>query len=136
MRVYHEELFGPVAVLHQVDSADEAIELATIPYGLGSAVYTRDQDQAACVANRLAMGMVGLNTTIKTVPISRSAVSRTPASDENPAIRPRRIPEQEAHPRRLNPQQRLSRNCSYHRPGRRADGARSGGVIRTAVYKS
>ena len=69
MRAYHEELFGPVAVLYQVDSVDEAITLANdSPYGLGSAVFTGDLDQADEVANRLDVGMVGLNTTVKSAP--------------------------------------------------------------------
>jgi acyl-CoA reductase-like NAD-dependent aldehyde dehydrogenase len=69
MRVYREELFGPVAVLYQVDSVDEAIELANdSPYGLGSAVFTGDLDEAHEVANRLDVGMVGLNTTVKSAP--------------------------------------------------------------------
>ena len=69
MRAYHEELFGPVAVLYQVDSVDEAITLANdSPFGLGSAVFTGDPDQADDVANRLDVGMVGLNTTVKSAP--------------------------------------------------------------------
>ena len=69
MRAFHEELFGPVAVLYQVDSVDEAITLANdSPYGLGSAVFTGDLDQADDVANRLDVGMVGLNTTVKSAP--------------------------------------------------------------------
>ena len=69
MRAFHEELFGPVAVLHKVASVDEAIELANdSPYGLGSAVFTRDEDEADYVANRLEVGMVGVNTTIKSAP--------------------------------------------------------------------
>jgi succinate-semialdehyde dehydrogenase/glutarate-semialdehyde dehydrogenase len=69
MRAYREELFGPVAVLYEVDSVDEAIGVANdSPYGLGSAVFTRDQDQAAYVADRLEVGMVGVNTTIKSAP--------------------------------------------------------------------
>ncbi len=48
---------------------DEAIELANdSPYGLGSAVFTRDEDEADYVANRLEVGMVGVNTTIKSAP--------------------------------------------------------------------
>lgn len=69
MRAYHEELFGPVAVLHRVDSADAAIELANdSPYGLGSAVFARDEAEADAVADRLEVGMVGINTTVKTAP--------------------------------------------------------------------
>jgi succinate-semialdehyde dehydrogenase/glutarate-semialdehyde dehydrogenase len=69
MRAYREELFGPVAVVYQVDSVDDAVELANdSPYGLGSAVFTGDADQADDVANRLDVGMVGLNTTVKSAP--------------------------------------------------------------------
>jgi succinate-semialdehyde dehydrogenase/glutarate-semialdehyde dehydrogenase len=69
MRAHREELFGPVAVLYEVDSVDAAIELANdSPYGLGSAVFTGDLEEADDVANRLDVGMVGLNTTIKSAP--------------------------------------------------------------------
>ena len=69
MRAFHEELFGPVAVVYQVDSVNEAITLANdSPYGLGSAVFTGDLDEADDVANRLEVGMVGLNTTVKSAP--------------------------------------------------------------------
>ncbi|MGN7149250.1 NAD-dependent succinate-semialdehyde dehydrogenase [Arthrobacter sp. SAFR-179] len=69
MRAYREELFGPVAVLHRVNSVDEAIALANdSPYGLGSAVFTNDDKQAAYVTDRLEVGMVGINTTIKSAP--------------------------------------------------------------------
>ena len=69
MRAYREELFGPVAVLYKVDSVDHAIELANdSPYGLGSSVFTADETLADSVANRLDVGMVGLNTTIKSAP--------------------------------------------------------------------
>lgn len=69
MRAYREELFGPVAVLYEVDSVDEAIDLANdSPYGLGSAVFTGDLEQADDVVNRLDVGMVGLNTTVKSAP--------------------------------------------------------------------
>ena len=69
MRAFHEELFGPVAVLHKVESVDAAIELANdSPYGLGSAVFTRDENEADYVTNRLDVGMVGVNTTIRSAP--------------------------------------------------------------------
>jgi acyl-CoA reductase-like NAD-dependent aldehyde dehydrogenase len=69
MRAYYEELFGPVAVVHKVDTIDEAITLANdSPYGLGSAVFTSNDAIADQVANGLDVGMVGLNTTIKSEP--------------------------------------------------------------------
>jgi len=69
MRAYREELFGPVAMVHRVGSVDEAIDLANdSPFGLGSAVFTQDDDQASYVADRLDVGMVGLNTTVKSAP--------------------------------------------------------------------
>jgi succinate-semialdehyde dehydrogenase/glutarate-semialdehyde dehydrogenase len=69
MRAFREELFGPVAVVYQVDSADEAIEVANdSPFGLGSAVFAADVDRADEVGRRLDVGMVGLNTTVKSAP--------------------------------------------------------------------
>jgi acyl-CoA reductase-like NAD-dependent aldehyde dehydrogenase len=69
MRAYYEELFGPVAVLYRVDSVDAAVELANdSPFGLGGAVFTRDPQLADAVANRLDVGMVGLNTTVRSAP--------------------------------------------------------------------
>ena len=69
MRAYREELFGPVAVLHRAGSVAEAIDLANdTPFGLGAAVFTSDAAQADRVADRLDVGMVGLNTTIKSAP--------------------------------------------------------------------
>jgi acyl-CoA reductase-like NAD-dependent aldehyde dehydrogenase len=69
MRAFNEELFGPVAVLYSVASLDEAVDLANdSPYGLGAAVFTGVPDEAEYVADRLEVGMVGLNTTIKSAP--------------------------------------------------------------------
>ena len=69
MRAFREELFGPVAVLYQVGSLDEAVELANdSDYGLGAAVFTGLPEEAEYVADELDVGMVGLNTTIKSAP--------------------------------------------------------------------
>ena len=63
MRAYHEELFGPVAVVFPVSSEEEAIELANdTPYGLGGAVFSTDRDRAKRVAARLDVGMSYVNT--------------------------------------------------------------------------
>lgn len=62
MRAYHEELFGPVAVVYRVESDEEAIALANgSQYGLGAAVFGSDVERARAVADRLEAGMVFVN---------------------------------------------------------------------------
>ncbi len=62
MRAYHEELFGPVAVVYRVRDADAAVTLANdTPFGLGGVVYSTDEAVAMDVANRLDTGMVWIN---------------------------------------------------------------------------
>ncbi|MGO2131895.1 MAG: NAD-dependent succinate-semialdehyde dehydrogenase [Halomonas sp.] len=62
MDVYHEELFGPVAVMYRVASEEEAIELAnSSPFGLGSIIISQDEEKALRVADRLDVGMVFIN---------------------------------------------------------------------------
>ncbi|KRF24415.1 NAD-dependent succinate-semialdehyde dehydrogenase [Phycicoccus sp. Soil803] len=62
MRAYHEELFGPVAVVHRVADIDAAVDMANdSPYGLGAAVFHNNPDVAVDVANRLEAGMVWIN---------------------------------------------------------------------------
>lgn len=62
MRVYTEELFGPVAVLYKVSGDDEAVDLANSSvYGLGASVQSQDPQRAQSVAVRLESGMVSIN---------------------------------------------------------------------------
>jgi succinate-semialdehyde dehydrogenase/glutarate-semialdehyde dehydrogenase len=62
MRAYHEELFGPVAVIYKVSNDQEALTLANdTPYGLGGAVFSTDPDRARKVAEQLDVGMTNVN---------------------------------------------------------------------------
>jgi succinate-semialdehyde dehydrogenase/glutarate-semialdehyde dehydrogenase len=69
MRAYREEIFGPVAVLYKVDSVDAAVDLANdSPFGLGSAVFASSPESAGTIADRLQVGMVGLNMLVRSSP--------------------------------------------------------------------
>ncbi|NYJ03171.1 succinate-semialdehyde dehydrogenase/glutarate-semialdehyde dehydrogenase [Nocardioides thalensis] len=62
MRAWHEELFGPVAVVYKVSTDDEAVELANaVDFGLGGAVWSTDEERATRVAQRLDVGMANVN---------------------------------------------------------------------------
>ncbi|MEA2281910.1 MAG: succinate-semialdehyde dehydrogenase / glutarate-semialdehyde dehydrogenase [Solirubrobacteraceae bacterium] len=59
---YTEEFFGPVAQVYKVASEEEAVRLANdTPYGLGSYVFTTDDEQALRVADQIEAGMVFIN---------------------------------------------------------------------------
>lgn len=60
---YREELFGPVASLLRVDSADEAIHVANdTTFGLGSTVWTNDPVERDQFIAEIAAGQVYVNT--------------------------------------------------------------------------
>ncbi len=62
MRVHQEEVFGPVATIYRVGSVDEAIELANgTEFGLGSNVWTNDEEERERLIRDLAAGMVFVN---------------------------------------------------------------------------
>ncbi|MFI7078757.1 NADP-dependent succinic semialdehyde dehydrogenase [Micromonospora sp. NPDC049903] len=62
MRMWGEEVFGPVAGLYRVSSYDEAIEVANgTPYGLGSNAWTRDPQEQERFATDLEAGAVFVN---------------------------------------------------------------------------
>jgi succinate-semialdehyde dehydrogenase/glutarate-semialdehyde dehydrogenase len=66
---YYEEFFGPVAQVFRVADEDAAIELANdTPFGLGSYLFTTDEEQAARVADRIDAGMVYVNCVLADSP--------------------------------------------------------------------
>jgi betaine-aldehyde dehydrogenase len=67
MKIFREEIFGPVLAVTPFDTADEAIALANdTNYGLGNGVWTKDIDKALRVSRELRSGTVYVNTFLET----------------------------------------------------------------------
>jgi malonate-semialdehyde dehydrogenase (acetylating)/methylmalonate-semialdehyde dehydrogenase len=65
MRIYKEEIFGPVLSVVRARDYDEALRLPTEhEYGNGVAIFTRDGDAARDFAAKVNVGMVGVNVPI------------------------------------------------------------------------
>ncbi len=65
MRLYQEEIFGPVLLCLQAESLDEAIELVNAnPYGNGCSIFTSSGASARHFQNRIQVGQVGINVPI------------------------------------------------------------------------
>ena len=65
MRIYKEEIFGPVLQIMRVDSYEEALaRINAHEYGNGTALFTRDGDAARDFVQRVQVGMVGINVPI------------------------------------------------------------------------
>ncbi|WP_030385432.1 CoA-acylating methylmalonate-semialdehyde dehydrogenase [Streptomyces sp. NRRL S-241] len=70
MRIYREEIFGPVLCVVRAADYEEALRLPTEhPYGNGVAIFTRDGDTARDFTRRVGAGMVGVNVPIP-VPVA------------------------------------------------------------------
>jgi succinate-semialdehyde dehydrogenase/glutarate-semialdehyde dehydrogenase len=69
MRVATEEVFGPVALLFRVASADEALNVANgTEFGLGSSVWSNDPDEQLRFVNDLEAGLVFVNGMVASMP--------------------------------------------------------------------
>lgn len=69
MRVYAEEVFGPVATVLRVGSYDEAIEVANATsFGLGSNAWTNDRDEQDAFIADLDAGCVFINGMVTSYP--------------------------------------------------------------------
>jgi malonate-semialdehyde dehydrogenase (acetylating)/methylmalonate-semialdehyde dehydrogenase len=65
MRIYKEEIFGPVLTVVRAKTYAEGVGLVNDhEYGNGVAIYTRDGDTARDFASKIQIGMVGINVPI------------------------------------------------------------------------
>ncbi|GLR66839.1 methylmalonate-semialdehyde dehydrogenase (acylating) [Acidocella aquatica] len=70
MKIYKEEIFGPVLAVVRADTYEDALRLPNEhEYGNGTAIFTRDGDAARDFCARVQVGMVGVNVPIP-VPIA------------------------------------------------------------------
>ncbi len=65
MRIYKEEIFGPVLAVVRASDYSEAADLVNAhEFGNGTAIFTRDGDAAREFAHQIQVGMVGINVPI------------------------------------------------------------------------
>ena len=70
MRIYKEEIFGPVLAMVRTESMDEALQLINDhEFGNGTAIFTRSGDTARRFTQGVLAGMVGVNVPIP-VPVA------------------------------------------------------------------
>jgi betaine-aldehyde dehydrogenase len=63
MSVFKEEIFGPVACISILSCLDEAVELANnCDYALAACIWTKNEDKAKGIAQKLNAGTVWVNT--------------------------------------------------------------------------
>jgi len=65
MKIYREEIFGPVLSLVRTETFDEAVALVNDnPYANGTAIFTNDGGAARRFQREIQVGMVGINVPI------------------------------------------------------------------------
>lgn len=65
MKIFHQEIFGPVAPIYKFQSEDEAIAIANdTSYGLASYIFAESPSRIWRVSEALDYGMVGVNETM------------------------------------------------------------------------
>ncbi len=70
MRIYEEEIFGPVLCVVRADSQEQAMQLIDDhEYGNGTCIFTRDGEAARYFADNIRVGMVGINVPLP-VPVA------------------------------------------------------------------
>ncbi|MGA8204753.1 MAG: CoA-acylating methylmalonate-semialdehyde dehydrogenase [Woeseiaceae bacterium] len=70
MRIYHDEIFGPVLCVVRAESQEQAMQLIDEhEYGNGTCIFTRDGEAARYFADNIKVGMVGINVPLP-VPVA------------------------------------------------------------------
>jgi malonate-semialdehyde dehydrogenase (acetylating) / methylmalonate-semialdehyde dehydrogenase len=70
MRIYQEEIFGPVLCIVRAESQEHAMRLINDhEYGNGTCIFTRDGEAARYFADNIRVGMVGINVPLP-VPVA------------------------------------------------------------------
>jgi malonate-semialdehyde dehydrogenase (acetylating)/methylmalonate-semialdehyde dehydrogenase len=70
MRIYREEIFGPVLGVVRVETLQQAMDLIDAhEYGNGTAIFTRDGEAARYFSDHIRVGMVGVNVALP-VPVA------------------------------------------------------------------
>ena len=65
MKIYEDEIFGPVLCVIRAESYDEALAVVNgNPYGNGAAIFTNDGGAARAFQRDVTAGMVGVNVPI------------------------------------------------------------------------
>jgi malonate-semialdehyde dehydrogenase (acetylating)/methylmalonate-semialdehyde dehydrogenase len=65
MRIYREEIFGPVLSVIRASDFETALNMVNnCEYGNGTAIFTRDGDTAWAFSTRVQAGMVGINVAL------------------------------------------------------------------------
>lgn len=68
-RAYHEEFFGPVAIVIRAQDEADAVRIANdSPFGLGGSVWTRDSARGERIARQIQSGAVFVNGMVKSDP--------------------------------------------------------------------
>lgn len=62
MKIFHEEVFGPILTMIKAENIDEAVELSNATeYGLGNSVFGKNFSVCSKIADRLQSGNVAIN---------------------------------------------------------------------------
>jgi malonate-semialdehyde dehydrogenase (acetylating)/methylmalonate-semialdehyde dehydrogenase len=70
MKIYNDEIFGPVLSVVRADSLQEAMDMIDAhEYGNGTCIFTRDGEAARYFTNHIKVGMVGVNVPLP-VPVA------------------------------------------------------------------